>query len=100
MRRQLIAITLLTAVAQAVAFAKLWLTARLFGTSAELDGYFLALAIPTLPSGVISGALQTAFFLVRARLARDQDRATVERFERAVLLGFGGNAFLNESPLS
>jgi peptidoglycan biosynthesis protein MviN/MurJ (putative lipid II flippase) len=87
MRKQLIAATGLNVVAQAVGFFKLWLIARLFGVGAELDGYYLALVAPTLLSGVLSGALQTGLFPVRARLAVAGDMDLVARFERAVLLG-------------
>ncbi len=87
MRRQLLSVAVLTALSQAAGFLKLWWTARLFGVGAELDGYFLALVLPTMIAGILSGALQTALFPVRARLAVEQDPAAVERFERLVLLG-------------
>jgi peptidoglycan biosynthesis protein MviN/MurJ (putative lipid II flippase) len=86
-RREIIVVTALTAIAQAAGFLKLWFTARLFGISAELDGYFLALVLPTLISGVVSGMLQTGLFPVRAKLAAAADTRTVERFERSVLVG-------------
>ena len=92
MRRQLIIITTLTAIAQGAGFLKLWLTARLFGVGPELDGYYLALVMPTFVSGTLSGLLQTALFPVRARLAAGGDQQKVARFERGVivvLLGFG-----------
>lgn len=85
MRRQFVAITGLTAIAQFAGFVKLWFTARLFGIGPELDGYFLALVVPILISGVLSGVLQTALFPVRARLAAERDTAAVQRFERGVL---------------
>ncbi len=87
MRRQLITVSTLTAIAQGAGFLKLWLTARLFGVGVELDGYFLALAAPTFLAGTLSGMLQTALFPVRARLAESQNREVVERFERGVLAG-------------
>lgn len=87
MKKQLVIIALLTAISQLAAFIKLWFTARLFGISAELDGYNLALVLPTLITGVISGALQTGLFPVRAKLATEQNTVTVEQFERSVLLG-------------
>lgn len=92
MRRQLIIVSTLTAIAQGVGFFKLWLTARLFGVSAELDGYFLALAAPTLITGVLSGMVQTGLFPVRARLAAKGDETVLLGFERAILgtlLGLG-----------
>ena len=85
MRRQLVVVSVLTGIAQAAGFLKLWLTARLFGIGAELDGYFLALVVPTLVSGVLSGMLQTALFPVRARLAAEGDQAALLHFERGVL---------------
>ena len=96
MRRQFIVVSVLSGLAQAAGFLKLWLTARLFGVGAELDGYYLALVVPTLVSGLVSGVLQTALFPVRARLAAEADSAEtgssgadtgrVARFERGVLV--------------
>lgn len=87
MRSQLIVVAILTAVAQLAGFAKLWVVAKLFGVGPELDGYNLALVAPTMVSGVVSAAVQTGLFPVRARLAHDAGRDAAERFERAVLLG-------------
>lgn len=86
MRRQLIIVSGLTAIAQILGFIKLWITARLFGVGPELDGYFLALMAPTLISGVLAGLLQTSLFPVRAKLAAEQEPLVVVRFERSVLL--------------
>ena len=91
MRRQFIVVSVLSGLAQAAGFLKLWLTARLFGVGAELDGYYLALVVPTLVSGLVSGVLQTALFPVRARLAAEEDSGRtgagrVARFERGVLV--------------
>lgn len=86
MRRQLIIVSSLTAIAQMLGFLKLWITARLFGVSSELDGYFLALVVPTLISGVLAGLLQTSLFPVRAKLAATQGPLVVARFERGVVL--------------
>jgi len=85
-RRQLIIVSSLTAIAQILGFIKLWITARLFGVGPELDGYFLALVVPTLISGVLTGLLQTSLFPVRAKLAKEQGSLVVARFERSVLL--------------
>ena len=93
MRRQIASVMGLNALAQGAAFVKMWLTARLFGIGAEVDGYFLALVMPTFIAGVLSGMLQTALFPVRARLAAEEAKETVLRFERAaltVLLVLGG----------
>ena len=59
MCNQLIAVGVVTGIAQLAAFVKVWVTARLFGVGAQLDGYNLALVAPTLISGVLSGMLQT-----------------------------------------
>lgn len=48
-------------VTQLGGFAKTVLIAHLFGASAALDGYYLALVIPTLLVGLIGGALQVGF---------------------------------------
>lgn len=77
----------LTIFAQAAAFAKMWITASLFGVGSVLDGYFLALTAPTLIGGIVSGGLQTAIFPVRARLAERQGQEVAARFERSILAG-------------
>lgn len=87
MKKQLAVITVLTATSQVSAFFKLWFTARIFGIGSELDGYNLALVLPTLISGVIAGFLQTGLFPVRARLKVAGDPSDVDAFERAVLWG-------------
>lgn len=94
MRRTLILVTALTALSQLSAFFKLWFTARVFGVGGDLDGYNLALVLPTLISGVLAGVLQTGFFPVRARWATQasQDRkaafvGAVDELERSVLFG-------------
>lgn len=89
MRRQLAVVSILTALSQLAAFFKLWFTARIFGVGSELDGYNLALVVPSLISGVMAGLLQTGFFPVRARLHAQGDAAVTEAFERAVLWGSG-----------
>lgn len=90
MRKQLAIISLLTAASQLAAFLKLWFTARTFGIGPELDGYNLALVLPTLISGVMAGVLQTGLFPVRARLNATGDEAAVAAFERTVLFGVAG----------
>jgi peptidoglycan biosynthesis protein MviN/MurJ (putative lipid II flippase) len=87
MRSQLIAVAILTAVAQLTGFAKLWVVAKVFGVGPELDGYNLALVAPSMVGGVVSAAIQTGLFPVRARLAHDEGIEAAEHFERAVLLG-------------
>lgn len=86
MRKQIAAVTVVTAVAHAAGLLKLWLIAKIFGVGAELDGYNLGLVIPTFISGVLAGVLQPAFFPVRARLAVTTDTAELESFERSVLV--------------
>lgn len=85
MKKQLAVIALLTAASQLSAFFKLWFTARVFGIGSELDGYNLALVLPTLISGVFAGFLQTGLFPVRAKLKALGNSAVVDAFERAVL---------------
>lgn len=87
MRRQLVVVSLLTGLSQLAAFFKLWFTARVFGVGSELDGYNLALVIPTLISGVVAGVLQTGFFPVRASLHAKGDVKETDAFERSVLWG-------------
>lgn len=85
MKRQLAVISLLTAASQLSAFFKLWFTARIFGVGSELDGYNLALVLPTLISGVLLGFLQTGLFPVRARIHAQTPGQETERFERSVI---------------
>lgn len=85
MKRQLALISLLTAASQLSAFFKLWFTARIFGVGSELDGYNLALVLPTLISSIAIGFLQTGFFPVRARLHSKGSKQQTEAFERSVL---------------
>jgi peptidoglycan biosynthesis protein MviN/MurJ (putative lipid II flippase) len=87
MKKQLAVITVLTAASQISAFFKLWFTARIFGIGSELDGYNLALVLPTLISGVMAGFLQTGLFPVRAKLKVAGNLGEVDAFERAVLWG-------------
>lgn len=50
------------------------LVAHYFGVGPDLDGYYLALVLPTFLVGVVGGAAQTGFFPVHARLrAQGQD---------------------------
>lgn len=53
---------------QALGFLKLLLIARLFGVGVELDGYYLALAIPAVVQGFVGGAVQTGFLPVYVEL--------------------------------
>ena len=87
MKKQLAVIAVLTAASQISAFFKLWFTARIFGVGSELDGYNLALVLPTLISGIVAGFLQTGLFPVRAKLKVAGNPADVDAFERAVLWG-------------
>lgn len=85
MQSTLIHVALLTAFAQAVGFLKTLLIAHYFGIGADLDGYYLALVAPTLLAGVVSGAVQTGFFPVHARL-RAEGRIEEARDLQSALL--------------
>ena len=54
-------ITLATAVIQAAGFGKTLLIAYLFGAAVELDGYYLALVLPSLLVSILAGSLQGGF---------------------------------------
>lgn len=84
MQKQLALVAILTGLSQVAAFFKLWFTARVFGVSAELDGYNLALVLPTLMSGVLAGVVQTGFFPMRAQLSALGRPGATEAFERIV----------------
>jgi putative peptidoglycan lipid II flippase len=66
--RVVVVFTLLT---QLVGFIKTLLIAYYFGASADLDGYYLALVIPSLVVGVLGGVLQAGFMPVYMELLRD-----------------------------
>jgi peptidoglycan biosynthesis protein MviN/MurJ (putative lipid II flippase) len=86
LRRQMVLTMTVSGLAFLAGFWKLKLIAQLFGVSADLDGYYLALTLPGLVSGIIAGVMQTGFFPMRARLASLEDASEVERFERAALM--------------
>jgi peptidoglycan biosynthesis protein MviN/MurJ (putative lipid II flippase) len=86
---------LATGVSQAAAFFKLWLVARYFGVSAELDGYYLAFVVPSVVTGVLSGAIQTGLFPVHASLrARGRDDLARELVRKLLLLHIVAGFFL------
>ena len=62
---------------QVTGFAKTLLIAHLFGASAELDGYYLALVAPSLIVGVVGGSLQGSFVTAYVRLLK-QDESLAE----------------------
>lgn len=73
MRRDTINVVLFGLLAQATGFVKLLLVARYFGVGAELDAYYLALTLPALLQGFLSGALQTSFVPVYVGLRHRGD---------------------------
>lgn len=84
MKKQLIAVAVISGAAQLAAFVKLWLVARYFGVGVELDGYNLAFVIPTLVSGVITGAIQTGLFPVYVALRTHQGNVAASELERVL----------------
>lgn len=84
MRSQLAMISLVAAASQLAAFVKLWFVARIFGVGAALDGYNLALIVPSALAGALAGLLQTGLFPIRAKIAASD--GDVQAFERSVLL--------------
>lgn len=87
MKKQIMMVSALTIASQLSALLKLWFTARLFGVGPELDGYNLAIVLPTLIAGVVAGVLQTGLFPVRARLRVAENESALFAFEHSVLLG-------------
>jgi putative peptidoglycan lipid II flippase len=73
MRRDTINVVLCGLLAQATGFVKLLLVARHFGVGADLDGYYLALTLPTLLQGFLSGVLQASFVPVYMALRHRSD---------------------------
>ena len=61
MRRDGLNVLVCDGVVQALGFIKLLLIARMFGVGTDLDGYYLALALPAVVQGFVSGAVQTGF---------------------------------------
>jgi peptidoglycan biosynthesis protein MviN/MurJ (putative lipid II flippase) len=100
MKKQLAVIALLTLASQVSAFFKLWFTARVFGIGSELDGYNLALVLPTLISGVVAGFVQTGLFPVRARLKAAGHPDDVDAFERAIVWGIAALGVVTATLLS
>ena len=87
MKWQLVAVSGVTLVAQLAGYVKLWLMARLFGVSPELDGYYLGFVLPTVLAGALSGILQIGVVPLHAELRMNGTEADVRRFERLILLG-------------
>jgi murein biosynthesis integral membrane protein MurJ len=87
MRKQLAYVGIATLLAQIAAFTKMWFVARYFGVGAELDGYYLAFIIPSLISGVLSGAIQTGLFPVYARIRTQQGDDAAWKLARLLMGG-------------
>jgi peptidoglycan biosynthesis protein MviN/MurJ (putative lipid II flippase) len=85
MRSQLITVGLLTGLSQATAFLKLWFVAKVFGIGSELDGYNLALVVPTFVAAIISSLIQTGFFPTRSAFKLQADKEQLQKFERNVI---------------
>lgn len=85
MRNQLLMLTLLTGLSQVTAFLKLWFVARQFGIGSELDGYNLALVVPTFIAGITSALIQTGFFPVRFSYQQQATQQSLTQFERSIL---------------
>lgn len=75
--RQVISTGLLV---QVFGFFKTVLIANYFGAGAALDGYYLALVLPSLIAGILAGMLQTGFIPVYIdTLANDVEKASQVR---------------------
>jgi peptidoglycan biosynthesis protein MviN/MurJ (putative lipid II flippase) len=85
MRSQLITVGLLTGLSQATAFLKLWYVAKVFGVGSELDGYNLALVVPTFVAAIISSLIQTGFFPTRSAFKLYASKEQLQKFERNVI---------------
>lgn len=73
-------VVLFSLLTQLAGFLKTLLIAYYFGASADLDGYYLALVLPSLVVGVLGGILQTGFIPVYMELLRnDQYQAGLLR---------------------
>ncbi len=83
-RRDTINVVLSGLLVQLIGFLKLLLIARYFGTSAEIDGYYLALAIPAVFQGFATGALQTGFLPIYVSLRSKHQYRRAERLVSAV----------------
>lgn len=66
-------VTAATLLTQLAGFGKTLLIAHLFGAAADLDGYYLALIIPSLLVGVITGSLQAGLVTVYVGLLEQSD---------------------------
>ena len=86
MRKQIALVSLLTIASQLAAFIKVWFTAKIFGITPAMDGYNLAIVLPTFLSGIAAGVLQTGLFPVRARINIQNNQDELLEFERSVIL--------------
>lgn len=65
-------VTAASVLTQFAGFGKTLLIAHLFGAGVDLDGYYLALVIPSLLAGVVAGSLQTGFVSVYVGLLEER----------------------------
>ena len=86
MRRQLAAVFFLSGLAQFAAFAKSVLIAYYFGIGKDLDGYFLAQALPVTLAGIVAGFLQTGLLPIYAgHVARQEFDAAASLLARILV---------------
>lgn len=100
MKRTFVLITFVTGTSYGFVLLKSIVVAYYFGVGAELDGYYLALTLPTLFAAVIGGVLQTGFFPVFARLAADGEDESARRFRATLLAVVAGVGLLGSVALS
>lgn len=100
MKRTFVLITFVTGTSYGFVLLKSIVVAYYFGVGAELDGYYLALTVPTLFAGVLGGVLQTGFFPIFARLAAGGEHESARRFRATLLAVVAGVGLLGSVGLS
>lgn len=87
MTRDIARVLVLSALSQVAAFGKSILIAYYFGIGAELDGYYLAQAIPAVLAGIVAGILQTGLLTIYAgQVARGEFDAAAGLLTRMLVV--------------
>lgn len=77
-------VLLFAALAQLIAFARTAVVAALFGASSTVDAYNLALVVPTLVAGIVSGWSQVSFVGRYLELLSEEEGRLAREFRSAI----------------
>lgn len=92
MFRSTLMVSALAALGTAVSFLNQLILARLFGTSAQMDAYLIAISLPFTISGLLAGVLN--YQLVPALRRADQDHGGTDALIRSLTWGLGGGTLV------